>query len=60
MSNLSEAIKDVDTNEKNNPIANNKMIRKNMNLRKNKTKRSCTKRFTMLNYGKQVNLLNNK
>ena len=30
MSNLSEAIKDVDTNEKNNPVRNSKIIKENM------------------------------
>ena len=32
MFNLSDATKEVDTNEKNNPIQNNNTIKKNMNL----------------------------
>ena len=32
MFNLSDATKEVDTNEKNNPVKNNKTINKNMNL----------------------------
>ena len=32
VSNLSETNKDVDTNEKNNPVKNNKIIKENMNL----------------------------
>ena len=30
--NLSETIKDVETNEKNNPVINNRIIKKNKNL----------------------------
>tara|TARA_Y100000591_G_scaffold55852_1_gene44337 strand:+ start:74 stop:193 length:120 start_codon:yes stop_codon:yes gene_type:complete len=32
VSNLSEAIKEVETNEKNNPITNNKIIRRKIDL----------------------------
>ena len=32
VSNLSETIKEVDTNEKNSPVTNNKIIKENMNL----------------------------
>jgi hypothetical protein len=32
VSNLSETSKDVDTKEKNKPVANNKIIRENKNL----------------------------